>query len=79
MKSKKVEKITSGNNFDFAPKYISKGAGIVFARKTGENVISLFRLKGNKEECIAKDIKVGEYSWYYGHCKMEEGLDIYTN
>jgi hypothetical protein len=79
VKTKKVEKITSGNNFDFAPKYISKGEGIVFARKADENTISLFKLKGNKEECIAKDIKLDEYSWYYGHCKLEASLDIYTN
>lgn len=78
LKTKNVEKITKGNNFDFAPNYISKGSGIVFARKTGENMISLFRLKGNKEECIAKAIKLDEYSWYYGHCKLEESLDIYT-
>jgi hypothetical protein len=79
VKTKKVEKITKGNNFDFAPIYISKGKRIVFARKVGENMISLFRLKGSKEQCIAKDIKVEEYSWYYGHCKLEESLDVYTN
>ncbi|MGH4122726.1 MAG: M56 family metallopeptidase [Clostridium sp.] len=71
VKTKKVEKITKGNNFDFAPKYISKGQGIIFARDTGENVISLFRLKGNKEECVAKDIKL---DW-----KLEGSLDIYIN
>ncbi len=79
VKTKKMEKITKGNNFDFAPNYILKGQGIVFARKTDENVISLFRLKENKEECIAKDIKLDEYSWYYGHCKLEQSLDIYID
>lgn len=79
MKTKRVKKITKGNNFDFAPRYTSKGKDIIFARKTGESVISLFRLKGNKEECIAKDIKLEEDSCYYGHCKLEQSLDIYTN
>jgi hypothetical protein len=79
VKTKKVKRITTENNFDFAPKYILKGEGIIFARKGGENAISLFKLKGNKEECIAKDIKLDEYSWYYGHCKLEGSLDIYTN
>ncbi|MGH4141156.1 TolB family protein [Clostridium sp.] len=79
LKTKKVEKITKGDNFGFAPNYILKGAGIIFARKTGDSIISLFRLKGNKEECIAKDIKLQEDSWYYGHYNLEDSLDIYTN
>lgn len=76
--TKKLEKITTGNSFDFAPKYILKGKGIVFARKMDENNISLFRLKDNKEECISKDIKLNEDSCYYGHCNLEQSLDIYT-
>ncbi|MFT5873478.1 MAG: bla regulator protein BlaR1 [Clostridium sp.] len=79
VKTKEVEKITKGNNFDFEPKYISKGTAIIFARKTGENMISLFELKGNKEQCMAKDIILDEFSLYYGHCKLEQSLDIYTN
>ncbi|MBU3191923.1 hypothetical protein K9O30_21140 [Clostridium bowmanii] len=58
LKSRKVEKITKGDNFDFAPEYISKGASIIFGRRTGDNVISLFRIKENKEECVTKDIKL---------------------
>ena len=79
LKTQKVEKITKGDNFDFAPEYISKGAGIIFARRTGDSMISLFRIKGNKEECVAKDIKLEEYSWYYGHYNLEGSLDIYIN
>ncbi len=78
LETKKVEKITKDNTFDFAPAYISKGAGIVFARKTSENDISLWRLQDNKEECIAKDIKLDKNSWYYGHYKLDNILDIYT-
>lgn len=76
--TKRLEKITEGNNFDFAPKYILKGHGIVFVRRTDENNISLFRLKDNKEECISKNIKLDENSYYYGHYKLEQSLDIYT-
>lgn len=79
VKTKKVEKITSGNNFDFAPNYISKGKGIVFARKTSEDTVSLFTLNENKEQCIAKDIKLNEDGGFYGHEKLEKSLAIYTN
>lgn len=76
--TKRLEKITDGNSFDFAPKYILKGQGIVFARMNSENNISLFRLKENKEECISKDIKFNEENYYYGHYNLEQSLDIYT-
>lgn len=79
VKTKKVEKITRGNNFDFAPNYVSKGKDIIFARKTGEDTISLFRLKGSEEECIAKDIELDEDAGFYGHEKLEKSLDIYAN
>lgn len=78
IETKKVKKITKDNTFDFAPTYISKGQGIVFARKTDKNHISLLRLQGNKEICIAKDIKLAENSWYYGHYTLNSSLDIYT-
>lgn len=77
--TKKVEKITKGNTFDFAPTYISKGAGIVFARKTNENDISLWRLQDNKEECMSKGIKLDDQSWYYGHYKLQNSLDIHIS
>jgi hypothetical protein len=77
--TKKVEKITKDNNFDFAPVYISEGKGVVFARKTSEDIVSLFTVKEKEEQCIAKDIKLNEDSVYYGHLKLEESLDIYTN
>jgi hypothetical protein len=77
--TKKVEKITKDNTFDFDPTYISNGAGIVFARRTDENDISLWRLQDNKEECISKDIKLDKNSWYYGHYKLENILDIYIS
>lgn len=79
VKTKKVEKITSGNNFDFAPKYILEGKGIVFARRTSESIISLFTLSGNEEQCIAKDIKLNEDGGFYGHEKLEKSLAIYSN
>lgn len=77
--TKKVEKITKDNTFDFAPTYISKGSGIVFARKTDENNISLYKLQDNKEQCISKGIKLDKDNWYYGHYKLENILDIYIS
>lgn len=77
--TKKIEKITKDNTFDFAPIYISKGEAIVFARRNEGNDISLWRLQENKEECISKGIKLDEYSWYYGHTKLENSLDIYIS
>ncbi|MBC8059433.1 MAG: PD40 domain-containing protein [Clostridiaceae bacterium] len=79
--TKKVEKITKGNSFDFAPNYISKGRAIVFARRIGDD-ISLWRLQDNKEELIAKGMKYYDanyYIWYYGHYKLESILDIHIS
>lgn len=74
--TKKVEKLTKENTFDFAPTYISNGEAIVFARRTDENHISLWKLQGNKEECISKGIKLDENSWFYGHYNLANSLDI---
>lgn len=79
MSTKKVLKVTKGNTFDFAPKYISNGKQIVFARKTSENQISLWKIKSNKQECVAKNIKIDENSAFYGHYDLENSLDIYSN
>lgn len=78
IETKSVEKITKGNTFDFAPVYILKGKGIVFARRSDKDHISLWRFQGNKEECVAKEIKLSENSWYYEHYKLGSSLDIYT-
>lgn len=79
LENKKIEKITEDNNFNFHPTYISKGEGIVFARVMDENTISLWKLQGNKKECIAKNIKLDERSWYYGHFDLKNSLDIYVS
>lgn len=79
LESKRVEKITEDNNFNFYPTYISKGKGIVFARVIDENTISLWKLQGNKKDCVAKDIKLDERSWYYGHFELTNSLDIYVS
>lgn len=79
LNTKKVEKITKDNTFDFAPTYILKGSGIVFARRTDENDISLWRLQDNTEECISKGIKLDDQSWFYGHYKLENSLDIHIS
>lgn len=77
METKKVEKITKGNSFDFAPIFASNEEKIIFARKDQGDYISLWRIKDGKEEIVSKDIKLSEYSWYYGHYNLEESLDIY--
>ena len=51
----------------------------IFARKTSEDIVSLFTVKEKEEQCVAKDIKLNGDSVYYGHLKLEESLDIYTN
>ncbi len=79
IETKKVEKITKDRTFDFAPTYISKGKGIVFARKDQGDYISLWKVQNGKEEIVAKDIKLSEYSWYYGHYNLESSLDIYIS
>jgi hypothetical protein len=79
MATKKVEKITKDNTFDFAPTYILNGEAIVFVRRNDENYISLWRLQENKEESISKGIKLDEYSWYYGHINLKNSLDIYVS
>lgn len=79
METKKVEKITKDNTFDFAPTYISNGKGIIFARKDQGDYISLWRVENGKEEGVAKGIKLSEYSWYYGHYDLEGSLDIYVS
>lgn len=76
--NKKIEKLTKGNTFDFAPTYISNDKAMVFVRKTDEKHVSLWKIQGNKEECIASEIKLDEYSWYYGHYNLENSLNIYT-
>jgi hypothetical protein len=65
--TKKVKKLTNKHTFDFAPKYILGGQEILFLRKTSEKQFSLFILKGNKEECIAKDVLNYEDNYFYGH------------
>lgn len=79
LENKKIEKITEDHNFNFHPIYISKGEGIVFARVIDENTISLWKLQGNKKECVAKDIKLDKRSWYYGHFNLKYSLDIYVS
>lgn len=79
MESKKVEKITKDNTFDFHPIYIKKGNGIVFARKESRDYISLWRVQKDKEEIVTRNIKLSEYSWYYGHYNLEDCLDIYVS
>lgn len=78
METKQVEKITKDKTFDFAPTYMSEGKGIVFTRKDEEDYISLWKVQNCKEEIIAKDIKLSEYSWYYGHYNLESSLDIHV-
>lgn len=79
METKQVEKITKDKTFDFAPTYMLKGKGIVFARKDEGDYISLWKVQNGKEEIVAKDIKLSEYSWYYGHYNLESSLDIYVS
>lgn len=78
MVTKDIEKITKDNTFDFAPTYILNGEGIVFVRKDQGDYISLWKVQNGKEEVVAKDIKLSEYSWYYGHYNLGDSLDIYT-
>ena len=61
------------------PTYISKGKGIVFARSTEANDISLWRLQDNKEECISKDIKLHKIIRNYSDHELRGVLDIFIS
>lgn len=79
IKSKKVEKITKDKAFNFLPIYLSDKNEIMFARRNDGKNVSLWRLNGNKEECITSNIKLDEYSWYYGHISLENSLGVYIH
>lgn len=51
----------------------------LYTRKDEGDYISLWRVQNGKEEIVAKDIKLSEYSWYYGHSNLESSLDIYVS
>lgn len=74
--NKKIEKLTKGNTFDFAPSYILNDNAIVFVRKTDENHVSLWKIQNNKEECLCQGIKLGENSWFYGHYNLEDAIQL---
>lgn len=79
IKTTKVKKITNREAFDFAPFYISEKGGIAFVRRNDSHKISLWRIKGIKETLVTSDIKLDEYSWFYGHYDLENSLDIYCS
>ncbi len=75
--TKKVEKLTKANTFDFAPVYISTYGDLAFLRKTAENKASLWKLQGSTEKLVVDGINLDEDAAYYGHYNMENILDIY--
>lgn len=77
LENKKVEQITVSNAFDFAPTYIDNGKSIAFLRKVSDKEFQLWKIDGVKESCLAKNIKVDENSFYYGHYNLESIMDIY--
>lgn len=74
----KVEKITTGSTFDFAPVYFSSGSQIAFVRKSdSKNELSLWTINGSQEQCIADGIKLDDYDTYYGHINLGNSINIY--
>lgn len=76
--TKKLEKLTKNNTFDFAPSYISEGGDLVFLRKTAEDKASLWKLQGDTEKLMVDGINLHKDDFYYGHYNTENILDIYV-
>ena len=77
--TKKVTQITNSKSFDFMPKYLSDDE-ILFVRKDGDSY-SLWKTKDGAENKIADSLSFGSTaytnSWYYGHYKTENVIDVF--
>ncbi|RII34984.1 peptidase M56 [Clostridium chromiireducens] len=77
--TKKVTQITNSKSFDFMPKYLSDDE-ILFVRKDGDSY-SLWKTKDGAETKIADSLSFGSTaytnSWYYGHYKTENVIDVF--
>lgn len=77
--TKKVTQITNSKSFDFMPKYLSNDE-ILFVRKDGDSY-SLWKIKDGAETKLADSLSFGSTaytnSWYYGHYKTENVIDVF--
>ncbi|MVX64153.1 peptidase M56 [Clostridium chromiireducens] len=77
--TKKVTQITNSKSFDFMPKYLSDDE-ILFVRKDGD-LYGLWKTKDGAETKIADSLSFGSTaytnSWYYGHYKTENVIDVF--
>lgn len=68
------------NNYDkYFMKNKVKKEGVKFEKNITDNNISLWRMKESKEERITTNIKLDEYSWFYGHYNLENSLAVYVH
>lgn len=77
--TKKVTKITNSNSCDFMPKYLLNDE-ILFVRQDGDSY-SLWKTKDGVETKLAEtlnfDSKSYTNTWYYGHYKTENVVDVF--
>lgn len=77
--SKNIIQITKGTSCDFMPKYLSNNE-ILFVREDGDSY-SLWKTKDGTETKLADNLnfKSNSYTntWYYGHYKTENVIDIF--
>lgn len=73
--TKKVNKITNSESFDFMPKYLLNNE-ILFIRKSGDS-FSLWKTKDGKETKVADDLKLNS-QLYYGHYNTESMIDVFV-
>ncbi len=83
LKSRKIRKITEGNDFDFMPIDISKNE-ILFIRYKGNDYYSLIKLVDGKENIVADNIifSGGKDNYpfgFYGHIHTDMGMDMFIS
>lgn len=68
IENSKIEKLTDKKGYwDFAPRYINDGQGIVFLRKGRDGKLSLMIKDNHGEKTVVEDILNDSNLWYYGH------------
>ncbi|NSB16613.1 M56 family metallopeptidase [Clostridium beijerinckii] len=79
IETKEITQITNNKSFDFMPKYLSENQ-ILFVRKDGDS-FSLWKTKDGVETKLADSLNFRSTSytntWYYGHYKTENVIDVY--
>lgn len=79
IETKKVTQITKGNTFDFMPRHLLNNE-MLFVRQEGDSY-SLWKTKDGVETKLAESVYFNSTAytntWYYGHYKTEEVMDLF--